>query len=273
MSPKDTIVYESELPQLGQKKKPNRTLRVFGMIARLFLLLLFTLIISASVQITYDYTRYQTFYVNGESMYPTLNKDTSYTDASGKEYDGSTLDVSTWGDFTSRGATYICDYGLMDSREGFLSRLQRFDIVVTYFKNDLDSNGTPKEKADLKIKRLIALPGESFAFSNQGELTINGESVAQPESIYHLEKTTTYRSSLITSGTLGPDEYFLCGDNRTNSTDSRIEGAVTSACLVGEAIAVIGKCSCYIPTDSSADPVSHPLWNRFLLPWEIRWLS
>jgi hypothetical protein len=64
-----------ELSPLGARKAV-KTKRVFGIIGESLLLgVLFTLVLSVSGQITYDYTRYSTFFVNGMSMYPTLNQD------------------------------------------------------------------------------------------------------------------------------------------------------------------------------------------------------
>lgn len=294
MAKVDTIVGESELPALGKKQNPHPARRFFSSLFQFLLILLFTAVLAISGQITYDYTRYQTFFVNGTSMYPTLNKDVTFTDANGNK---GTISPE-YGDFISGGTTYVCDYGLMDGRSGFIQTLKRFDIVVSYFNEDMvlksDGTYTPREKdmttgtkaAALKIKRIIALPGEKFRFDSTGQLYINDTYVEQPSTIRNLAFTTNNRTHI--SGTLGSDEYFLCGDNRTNSEDSRSSsrkslptasnpgyaassnGAIASVCLAGKAVAIIGKCSCYIANKANEEDSYHPLWTSFIMPWALK---
>lgn len=89
---------------------------------------------------------------------------------------------------------------------------QRFDIIVFPFQY--------KENT-YYIKRIIGLPGETVQIDGQGNIYINGEilsesygrEVIQPENIGIAAEPIT----------LGEDEYFVMGDNRNNSSDSRTE--------------------------------------------------
>ena len=90
----------------------------------------------------------------------------------------------------------------------------------------------PNDPSQYFIKRVIGLPGERVKVSG-GKITLfNAE---HPDGFVLDE--TSYLGSLITTGEkdlkLGPDEYFLLGDNRPASLDSRIFGAVPHAFIVG----------------------------------------
>lgn len=85
---------------------------------------------------------------------------------------------------------------------------QRYDIIVFPFQY--------KENT-YYIKRIIGLPGETVYIDENGAIYIDGELL-----------TESYgREVMLSAGragepvTLGEDEYFVLGDNRNNSSDSR----------------------------------------------------
>ena len=84
--------------------------------------------------------------------------------------------------------------------------------------------------SDYAVKRIVALPCESVHLKN-GLVYINGEKLKEP----YLDKgTRTYspdlKDQLIV---VGQGQYFVLGDNRPNSEDSRYYGAVRQDCLIG----------------------------------------
>ncbi len=94
---------------------------------------------------------------------------------------------------------------------------RRFDIVVV----DLPTMD------ELLIKRIVGLPGETVEIRN-GILYINGQAIPEPE-----ERFTD--SANLAPVTLGPDSYFVLGDNRANSNDSRVFGPIHRSSIVGKA--------------------------------------
>jgi len=111
--------------------------------------------------------------------------------------------------------------------------IQRFDIVVIY-SDILD------EKI---IKRVIGLPGDTIKFKND-VLYVNGVETAQdfldPEFV---EKSKiTYNTDVFTEDfkvTVEEGKFFVMGDNRLRSTDSRDLGAFTIDDIIGTKGAVI----------------------------------
>jgi signal peptidase I len=90
----------------------------------------------------------------------------------------------------------------------------------------------PIDPSQYFIKRVIGLPGETVRVSNNVITVVNAE---HPEGWIlnesYLDPNTRTHSE--TSLTLGPDEYFVMGDNRSASLDSRSFGALTKKHIVG----------------------------------------
>jgi signal peptidase I len=105
-----------------------------------------------------------------------------------------------------------------------LHPIHRGDIVV--FKRPPGEGGDPAIK-DL-IKRVIGLPGDTIETVNN-QVWINGQPLNEP---YLVAGTAT--TSLV-KHKIAPDEYFVMGDNRTNSKDSRFIGAIPRSLIVGRA--------------------------------------
>ena len=121
---------------------------------------------------------------------------------------------------------YDGDNLILDKVTYRFSDPKRFEIVVFPFKY--------KEKTNY-IKRIIGLPGETVQIDEYGCIYINGEIL--PES-YGKEIISSDRIGLAYEPiVLGEDEYFVMGDNRNHSTDSRTEvvGNVKRSEIIGRA--------------------------------------
>ncbi len=105
---------------------------------------------------------------------------------------------------------------------------QRFDIIIFPPQYDPDSK---------YIKRIIGLPGETVSIDEEGHIYIDGEIL---EEDYGKEVIRAENRGSLASGeiTLGEDEYFVLGDNRNESLDSRYEivGTVKRSDIFGKAV-------------------------------------
>jgi signal peptidase I len=81
------------------------------------------------------------------------------------------------------------------------------------------------------VKRIVALAGESIYIKN-GCVYVNGEKLQEP---YLNQGTMTYTSRKFQEEliTCGKDRYYVLGDNRNNSFDSRVYGAIPRENILG----------------------------------------
>lgn len=101
----------------------------------------------------------------------------------------------------------------------------RGDVIVFRYPND------PRQ---FFIKRIVGLPGETVSVKNGGVTvtTADGEEKALEEA-YIDESVKTF---LDTTMKLKEDEYFVLGDNRPQSSDSRVWGILPAENVIGKAI-------------------------------------
>lgn len=104
--------------------------------------------------------------------------------------------------------------------------VSRFDVVIIY----------NEERSEHWVKRVIGLPGDTIESRND-VLYINGEAVDQ----FFLDQSYIaefQKDGLFTNDfgpvTLNDQEYWLMGDNRIRSEDSRIHGPFSEEELVGK---------------------------------------
>lgn len=97
--------------------------------------------------------------------------------------------------------------------------MRRGDVVVVKIP------GQPERHF---VKRVVALPGECLALQD-GLLTIDEHHLPEP----YLNGLPAYLGTGNHSWQIGEDEYFLMGDNRAHSTDSRVYGPVAQEAIVG----------------------------------------
>lgn len=121
---------------------------------------------------------------------------------------------------------YNHEYLIIDELSYRFNQPKRGDIIV--FR-------PPTQVNDFYIKRVIGLPGEQISIANN-RITITSDQYPQgsvlDESFYLPTGTATTNS--VNVG-LGKDQYFVMGDNRGSSLDSRMFGPIEGSSIVGRA--------------------------------------
>jgi len=115
------------------------------------------------------------------------------------------------------------DYLIVDKISYKLSSPKRDDVVVFRYPND-----TTK----FFIKRIIGLPNEAVDIKGNEVTIINTE---QPEGFTLSQPFVKNKANNDTHYVLKNDEYFVMGDNRSASSDSRYWGPVKKNLLTGRA--------------------------------------
>lgn len=139
------------------------------------------------------------------------------------------------------------DYLITDRISYRFEEPQRGDVIVFHL---------PQEYSRTLIKRVIALPGETVTANSTGILVQNAENPAG----FYLEEPYLSAENLggpqITPVTLEQGQYFVLGDNRRVSSDSRSWGALPRENIVGRVLLRL-----------------FPLSELGLLPAEARYLE
>lgn len=174
-----------------------------------------TVVIVISAVSMFNNFYYESVYVSGGSMNPTLSGET--------------------------GESLGSDYGIIDKNNGAKRNVKRFQIVTTYYS---------KDDTSYKIKRVLVKPNETFKIVDN-DIYIRGKNgYGEPLSLtfkrHGVEELNEGEVETIKNypeTTLGPDQYFLAGDNWSASYDSFNVGPIGFDLLVGVVVKMQGKCT------------------------------
>lgn len=113
---------------------------------------------------------------------------------------------------------------------------KRQDVVICHYPNRYWKGH--KWAPICFVKRVVGLPGDTVEAA-EGQLLINGRPLYEP--YLDPKRTRFFRNRAPV--TLGKDEYFVLGDNRDSSNDSRAVGPIRKNAIIGQA-----RCILWPPT-------------------------
>ncbi len=173
-------------------------MNVFSFISSMFLDLIETFVIGLSIFLVVYLFLLQPHQVSGQSMEPNFQ---------------------------------TADYVLTDKVSYRIGVPQRGDVVV--FHAPARANCPSGTGCDY-IKRVIGLPGETVEVKDTDGIYINSKKLIEP----YIPADYVTLAGQYTRGqiiTLSQNEYFVVGDNRMHSSDSRAWGPITKSEIVGKA--------------------------------------
>ncbi len=110
------------------------------------------------------------------------------------------------------------EFAWIDRTSYFFQNPKRGEVVVFRF---------PGTRQDLYVKRVIGLPGETIEIK-ENKIYINNQLLGES---YYQGEIPSFGFQKIK---LGKDEYFVLGDNRPASNDSRIWGPLSKKFIIGK---------------------------------------
>ncbi len=113
------------------------------------------------------------------------------------------------------------EFVLVDKVAYLFSTPQRGDVIVFHYPLDTSRDF---------IKRVIGLPGDTIRTTST-EVMVDGRVLHEP----YISQPFNFDSS---TWKLGPGQYFVMGDNRDNSLDSRTWGPLDKSYIIGKAVVV-----------------------------------
>jgi len=99
--------------------------------------------------------------------------------------------------------------------------LKRLDVI--YFRY-------PKDETKAYMKRIVGLPGEKVEVKN-GVVFVNDEEIDETA---YVDPNRNNSSASFPPRIIAPDNYYVLGDNRDNSSDSRYWGTVSRSQILGK---------------------------------------
>lgn len=136
---------------------------------------------------------------------------------------------------------FLFIFGICRCSDNMMSPAFKDGDLVVYYRLQKEyqpSDTVVLEKdGETQVRRIIAKAGDEVDMTEDG-LKINGY-LQQENEIY--TETLPYTEGISFPITIGEDEYFVLGDNRTNAKDSRIYGTVKKGEIKGMVITLLRR--------------------------------
>jgi signal peptidase I len=125
------------------------------------------------------------------------------------------------------------EYLLVNSLAYLFSQPQRGDVIVFHCENLCRGHSPLQEDY---VKRIIAVPGDTVEITAT-QVIVDGVSLHEPYT-QQLPLGVAENPVVVAPEKLGPGQFFVMGDNRLNSSDSRFWGPVLRQDIVGRVVMV-----------------------------------
>jgi signal peptidase I len=120
--------------------------------------------------------------------------------------------------------------------EGQVVLIERLTPYIDVWRGEVLVLRNPHDKNVTEIKRVIGLPDETVDMGGDGITVTDTDG-----------RSTKYETGSVIGGTgnapyrihLGPEDYFVLGDNRSKSSDSRTFGAVQKSDVIGRVLTTL----------------------------------
>lgn len=145
-------------------------------------------------------------------------------------------------------ALQVGDRMIIDHRASLAGSWRRGDVVMFDAPPSWGEDESEPERPTQFVKRIIGMPGETIEVAFDGQVYINGSPALKEP--YIAERALTVPARAV----LGEGQYFMMGDNRANSDDSRRNGPIGEEDIHGRAVRV------FWPLGRSG-PLSSPSYN------------
>ena len=109
--------------------------------------------------------------------------------------------------------------------------VQRHLPQRTIHRSDIVAFWSPEDPDLRLVKRVIGLPGDTFEI-RAGDIYINSEKLNEPYAVHSMPAALRPLQD-VAPVTIPPDSFFMMGDNRDNSRDSRYFGFVSRQAMIG----------------------------------------
>lgn len=111
------------------------------------------------------------------------------------------------------------EYVLVNKVIYLFQQPKRGDVIVFHYPFDIHKDF---------IKRIVGLPGDTF-HTTSNSVSINGQTITEP----YVRMPVNFENN---TWKLGPNQFFVMGDNRGNSLDSRFWGPLDRSYIIGKVV-------------------------------------
>ncbi len=148
------------------------------------------------------------------------------------------------------------DYIVMSKISYLVRDVRRGDVVIFSLPDSLRKGEVPFASDELYIKRVVGVAGDTLVLTHES-ITVNDTLLPTPPDARPPYDPLLVRKPRTRTIVVPRDHYFVMGDNRSNSYDSRSWGFLPAEHIVGTPLFVYWSYG-----DTPNNPAEHVRWDR-----------